>query len=180
MRLFVVAISSVILFFPTFWLFNAVVGPNWGAGIAAVAMYIAFPVLALRIWAKRDPPAAQSMELALRDGKLAEAEYEITDAVAYAEEEDEGLLYLLSIGETRTLCLSGQYLYEPVERGEFPSSRVRVFWHKTDGFTYGIQCLGSPLAASKTVQRAEGGEQAMLEDRQVIEQALSSLVPGAA
>lgn len=183
MRLLVVAIGSVILFFPTYALFQAAVGPDWGGGIAAVALFIAFPVLALRLWVPRDPPAAASMEQALRDGLLATADYDVTEAVAVADEADEdadeGLVYLLSVGEGRTLCLSGQYLADAVERGAFPSTRIRILWHQSEGFTYGVQCLGSPLAATTAPRRVQRGDQPAFEDRQVMDRTLSSLVAGA-
>ena len=50
MRYLVIAIASVVLFFPTYWLFHAVVGPNWGPGIAVVSIFVAFPLIALNIW----------------------------------------------------------------------------------------------------------------------------------
>jgi len=71
MRFLVIAIGSIVLFFPAFWLFDAVVGPNWGAGIAAVAMYIAFPVLALTVWPAKKAPSETSLLNALEEGTLA-------------------------------------------------------------------------------------------------------------
>lgn len=50
MRFAIIALASVALFFPTFWLFQGVIGPIWGGCIAAVGMYIAFPAVALRAW----------------------------------------------------------------------------------------------------------------------------------
>jgi hypothetical protein len=90
MRFITIAIASAVLFFPTFWLFSSVVGVNWGAGIAAVAMYVAFPILGLKIWR---PPASQnlpSMESALAAGELGAVEYEISEVVEIEECEDEG------------------------------------------------------------------------------------------
>ena len=145
MRFIAIAIASVLLFFPTFWLFNSVVGANWGAGIAAVAMYIAFPILGMRIWR---PPASHdsvSMEVALASGELGTGEYEINEVVEVEELEDEGKHFLLAISTSETLFLSGQYLYEPSERGTFPSTSIRLFWHKSLGVTYGVQCLGEPI-----------------------------------
>jgi hypothetical protein len=53
MRLLLIAILSVILFFPLFWALHPFFGPNWGAGIAAFMMYIGFPALFLLKWSKR-------------------------------------------------------------------------------------------------------------------------------
>ena len=53
MRLLLIAIASVILFFPLYAILHPVFGPNWGAGIAAFMMYIGFPSLFLLKWGKR-------------------------------------------------------------------------------------------------------------------------------
>jgi hypothetical protein len=145
MRFITIAIASAVLFFPTFWLFSAVVGVDWGAGIAAVAMYVAFPILGLKIWR---PPASQnlaSMESALAAGELGTTEYEISEVVEIEECEDEGKHFFLAIGPSETLFLSGQYLYDVLERGNFPSSRICLFWHKSLGVTYGVQSIGEPI-----------------------------------
>lgn len=177
MRLLVVAIASVVLFFPTFWLFNAVVGPNWGAGIAAVAMYIAFPVLALRAWPERKGASFVSMEQALERGQLAQETFAVTEAVSVLETEDEGLHFFLAVGEDRTLFLSGQYLYQPTESGSFPSTCIRVYWNKDSGVTYGVECLGQSLAPSKRLPNLRGDPPS---DRQVIQQSISQAVESAA
>jgi len=53
MRLLLIAIASVILFFPLYWILHPVFGANWGAGIAAFMMYIGLPNLFLFKWYKR-------------------------------------------------------------------------------------------------------------------------------
>ena len=53
MRLILIAIVSVVLFFPLYWMLHPFFGPNWGAGIAAFMMYIGFPVLFLSKWDER-------------------------------------------------------------------------------------------------------------------------------
>ena len=53
MRLLLLAIVSVILFFPLYWMLHPFFGPNWGAGIAAFMMYIGFPTLFILKWSKR-------------------------------------------------------------------------------------------------------------------------------
>lgn len=182
-RFLVVAVVSVILFFPTYWLFHAVVGPDWGAGIAAVAMYVAFPAIALRLWREKASIRPPSMESALVTGQLGQAEYDVSEAVSIEEAEDEGLHFYLSIGPSKTLFLSGQYLYEQSENGSFPSSRIRLFWHKTLGITYGVESLGHPLASSRhlpplTIQQMQSAEAP--EDRQVFSRSISSLLQSAA
>jgi len=183
MRLVVVAGGSVVLFFPTFWLLNAVVGQQWGAGIAAFAMYVAFPALALRLWRGKGPTRPPTMEQALARGELAQEEYDVNEVYAVEEEEDEGLHFYLAVGFNRTLFLSGQYLYEPVESGSFPSSKVRLHWHKTLGLTYGVECLGLPITPSRrlppfTVEQMRATE--MPEDRQVLQQPIGGVFRNAA
>ena len=53
MRLLLIAIASLILFFPLYWALHPFFGPNWGGGIAAFMMYIGFPSLFLLKWSKR-------------------------------------------------------------------------------------------------------------------------------
>lgn len=50
MRLLLISILSVLLFFPTYWVLYPVLGPDWGAGIALFMMAIGFPVAFLRKW----------------------------------------------------------------------------------------------------------------------------------
>lgn len=50
MRLLSIALLSVMLFFPLYWALHPVLGPNWGAGLAAVMMYVGFPVALLVIF----------------------------------------------------------------------------------------------------------------------------------
>ncbi len=49
-KLAVVAVASALLFFPVFWIFSAIAGQDWGAGIALVGMFVVFPVFGLRLF----------------------------------------------------------------------------------------------------------------------------------
>jgi len=48
MRLLLIAIASLILFFPLFWALNPFFGQDWGAWIAAFLMFIVFPTFLLK------------------------------------------------------------------------------------------------------------------------------------
>ena len=50
MRLLLIAIASIVLFFPLYWLLHPLFGPDWGSGIAVFTMYIVFPALFLLKW----------------------------------------------------------------------------------------------------------------------------------
>ena len=178
MRFIAIAVCSVVLFFPTYWLFNSVVGPNWGAGIAAVAMYIAFPVLAMSIWSHEDE-AEESFMTALADGSLMSSDYDISEAVQIEDLEDGGLNFLLDVGDGRTLFLSGQYLFGPFDTGQFPSTAIRVFWGKEHGLTYGVQALGERLLPTRTLPAptAELIESGVFPgDRDIVAQDIDSVV----
>ena len=149
MRYIVVAVLSIALFFPMYWLFESVVGPNWGAGIAAVAMYIAFPVVALSVWKAKPSLSNVSMADALENGKLGTADFDVHDAIMVQEAEDEGFIFFLDIGNGRTLFLAGQYLYTPCEKNRFPSDKIRVYWHTDLELTYGVESLGNHLLPSE-------------------------------
>ena len=112
------------------------------------------------------------MEGALAAGELCVVEYEVSEAIEVEEFEDEGKHFLLAIGPSETLFLSGQYLYEPVERGIFPSTRIGLFGHKALGITYGVQCLGEPmkptvLLSALTEEQFKAG--AVPSDRDVLQ-----------
>lgn len=178
MRFLTIAVGSVVLFFPLFWLFDAIVGPSWSAGIAAFAMYIAFPVLALKLWGSPKTKTLPSMESALAAGELLSVEYVVSAAVEVQESEDEGKHFYLAVGSDETLFLSGQYLCEPVERGAFPNTRILVHSHKILNFSYGVACLGEPLSDVQhyppfTGQQFQQGSGP--EDRQTFAGALSEV-----
>ena len=167
------------LFFPAFWLFSQAVGDNWGAGIAAVAMYLAFPILMMKVWPEPRKKKSDTMREAMENGVLSSTEYEIRDVVEIEEFEDEGRHFLLDIGGDRTLVLSGQYLYEPVESGKFPSSRIRIYWHAKEGYTFGIECLGNKILPSKTIKpiaEDEDDPNRVASDRELLDQPLGKVV----
>lgn len=145
MRILFVAVSAVVLFFPIFWLFAQVVGNDWGAGIAALFMYVWYPYMALKFLGRKDAVPASDMESALAKGELAVKEYDVSAYIEIDEFEDEGLFFLLSIGPDETFCLRGQYLYEAVESGGFPASKIRVFWNRRLNSTYGVEGSGMQL-----------------------------------
>ena len=145
MRYIFVPISAVILFFPAFWLFSQVVGDDWGAGIAAFFMYIWYPFMALRFFARNDISEVDDMTQALASGVLEVSEYSVKSVIEIEESDDEGMFFLLEVGDNQTLCLRGQYLYESTERGSFPSSQIKIFWNKGIGFSYGVEGNGTKL-----------------------------------
>jgi hypothetical protein len=179
MRFIIIAITSIILFFPAFWLFSQVVGDNWGAGIAAVAMYLAFPILMMKVWPETKKRHPDAMYEALVNGTLSSADYSIEEAVEIEEYEDEGQHYLLDIGNAQTLSLSGQYLNSLVEAGKFSSSRIRVYWDTAEGCTFGIECLGAKILPSETLKpltEAAYDQNIVPADREVLDQPLRKVV----
>ncbi|WP_426994526.1 hypothetical protein [Methylomonas sp. CM2] len=107
--------------------------------------YVVIPVFLLCLWPAQKAKQSKSMQDALYDGDLLTVEHEVQDVVQIEEIEDEGLHFLLAIETGDTLSLSGQYLYGPVERNEFPSRRVRLFTNKTTGLLYGIEPIGERI-----------------------------------
>jgi len=74
--------------------------------------------------------------------------FEIIDAIEVAEEEDEGKHYYLRLADGRVLFLSGQYLYEPVASGRFPSTRITVVRAPDSGVVLSLRPEGDVLAPS--------------------------------
>ena len=81
-------------------------------------------------------------------GEVDETRFEIVDAIEVAEEEDEGKHYYLRLIDGRVLFLSGQYLYEPVAAGRFPSTRITVVRAPDSGVVLSLRPEGDGLAAS--------------------------------
>lgn len=73
----------------------------------------------------------------------------IKDAIAVDEREDEGLSYYLLLDDERTLFLSGQYLYEPAERG-FPWASFEIVQVPREGGVLRVVQRGPALVPSRT------------------------------
>jgi len=179
LRYLFVAISSVILFFPVYWLFHAVVGQDWGAGIAAFFMYIWYPVMALKFLSRNDRFEPSEMSEALAEGNLDVSCFTVYRCIDIEETEDEGPICLLDIGEGRTLGLSGQYLYDAIATNTFPSREIKVFWNRRTGETYGVEGIGTRIDESQTLPSlTEHQWNACLvpKDRQIVNQSLDQIV----
>jgi len=147
MKLLVIAIISLVLFFPAYWLFHSVVGPNWGAGITAVGMYIFFPFLLLKVWKSKSENTP--IEVALAAGELSVSEFNILDIAEIEDLESGELHYIADIGNDKTLCLRGNYLFEAFDQRRFPSTKVTIYFNKKDNISYGIECRGDKLIPLK-------------------------------
>ena len=107
------------------------------------------------------------------------SEYEVSGVFVINEFEDEGMFYLLQIGAEGTLCLRGQYLYDAVESGLFPSSRIRNFWNKSEGFTYRVEGLGKkiiPQQVLKPLNEKQWESNTLPGDRDIIESEMDEVV----
>jgi len=141
--------------------------------------YVAIPAYLLHIWPAKSKEKPIPIETALWEGNLATTEYEIGDIAQIEETEDEGLHFLISTKSGGTLFLSGQYLYELVDRKLFPSERVRVFRNRITGMPYGIEPVGSPLTEWPTygaLSTSQASEETDLQDGQIYEQSVAAIV----
>jgi hypothetical protein len=141
--------------------------------------YVALPALLLRLWPEPQGQKEKSMQDALCDGDLVMAEHVVRDAAQIEELEDEGLHFLLATGTGQTLCLSGQYLYGPVERKSFPSTAVRIYKNRKSGVTYGIETLGSRIDQWQTYdpfRLEQVGSDMMIEDGKLYSESIAELV----
>ncbi|MFK8014793.1 MAG: hypothetical protein AB8G17_05095 [Gammaproteobacteria bacterium] len=59
MRLLIIAIFCLIIFFPCFWLFSAVVGTSWGGWLATVFCWLFLPFMLLSKWTYSRNPILQ-------------------------------------------------------------------------------------------------------------------------
>jgi hypothetical protein len=146
LRLIIIAIVCTMLLIPIAGYSSNII--KNGPLLIAVSFglsYVAIPAFLLYIWPAPKGKAAKSMQDALWDGDLVTIHWEIHEAAQIEEFEDEGLHFLFTVEPGKTLCLSGQYLYRPVERGSFPSEQVRIFMQKSSGVIYGIEPVGQRL-----------------------------------
>jgi hypothetical protein len=179
LRLIIIAVVCTMLLFPIAG-FTSKIITNEPLLIAVTfgLACIAIPAFLLHIWPASEAKLRKSMQDALWDGELVTAEHEVRDIAQIEEIEDEGLHFLLAIETGQTLSLSGQYLYGPVERNEFPSRRVRVFANKTTGLIYGVESVGEripswPLYDSFTDEKVNPDP--MLEDGKLYPQSIADI-----
>jgi hypothetical protein len=146
LRLIVIAAVCTMLLIPVAGFASNIIsnGPLLIAVSFGLA-YVVFPAILLQVWPAPKGKKFKSMQDALWDGELLTVEYEARTVAEIEETEDEGLHFLVAIDSGQTLCLSGQYLYGPVERKVFPSERIRVFKNRATGLFYGIEPVGKPL-----------------------------------
>ncbi|NOZ53009.1 MAG: hypothetical protein GXP08_07665 [Gammaproteobacteria bacterium] len=180
MRILFIAISSLVLFFPVYWLFSQAVGNNWGAGIATFFMYVWYPYMAMKFFSLNDAKEFDDISIALAEGTLEVTEYDVSSFIEIEENEgeEEGLHYLLSIGENQTLSLYGPYLYDAVDQGNFPSTKIRVFWNKNNGDTYGVIGIGTKLLPLKTIPpltESQWQSSKLPMDRDIVESAITNV-----
>jgi hypothetical protein len=140
--------------------------------------YIVAPAVLLQLWPARRVTKWKSMGDALWDGELLTVDYPVSAVAQIEEMEDEGFHFLVAIDNVGTLWLSGQYLYGPVERGEFPSQCIRLFRNKVTGALYGIEATGRRLEHWVTYDpvRGEPTEAGFdLEDSKVYSQSIEQI-----
>ncbi|HSL20144.1 MAG TPA: hypothetical protein VK886_01320 [Vicinamibacterales bacterium] len=113
--------------------------------IAAVAWYVGIQRKARREYARLAAGAEQEAAAGVVQSTI----YTITDAVAVAEAEDEGLSYYLLLDDGRTLFLSGQYLYDPTDNG-FPWESFEIVHVASGSWVLRVVPRGRPIAPSWT------------------------------
>ncbi len=178
MKYLLLIFASLVLFFPIYWLFEPVVGQNWGAGIAAVAMYLAFPIIGL-LWIDRTTKEPDSMLEALHGGTLSFAEHNVYDVITIGDYASGLNFYLLAIDGGKTLVLSGEYCNEQVKKGLFPSSRIRLYWDKSSLKTYGVEPIGNRILVSNQIEANSldiDNKGCQLKDRDIFKQTLSHII----
>ena len=147
-RLLVIAVVSTFLLIPIAG-FSSNIVSNTAALIlvSVVTGYVIVPAILLKIWEPRDLPVTGYLDEAVATGTLTYSDFDVRQVISIAESEDEGLHFLLEVGPDQTLFLSGQYLYGPVEKGLFPSTKIRIYWDSGDDMTVGVAGLGTPVEA---------------------------------
>lgn len=133
----------------------------------------------------RRPPktvSAAELEKELEQAGLLEIhEFRARRAIMVEEFEDEGLYYLLDVGDGNTLCLTGQelYDYEPMTEKDdgvtspraFPNTHFVLKLHKIDRYTVALDLLGSPFEPEHVFEHFKGDDfkfDRVMENGQII------------
>lgn len=74
--------------------------------------------------------------------------YEVADAIAIDEREDEGSQYFLKLRDEQVLFVAGQHLYEFEEDTRFPTTKFQVVKTPRTGRLLAFNCLGAYLPPS--------------------------------
>ena len=146
LRLIAIAVICTMLLIPIAGFSSNIISS--GPLLIAVSFglaYFVIPAYLLRIWPAQKRSKVKSMQDALWQGELVTVEHQVSQVAQIEEIEDEGFHFLLTTERGDTLFLSGQDLYGPVERKNFPSQKVRVFTNRASGLRYGIEPVGPPL-----------------------------------
>jgi len=101
--------------------------------------------------AQRSPSRAEQSARVRQELEQGEAEvlrYQVLDAIAVEELEDEGLGFYLKLADGRVLFLAGQYLHEPVEERRFPNTFIELVRAPTTHELLDFRVLGVNLQAS--------------------------------
>jgi hypothetical protein len=131
----------------------------FAVGVASAVMSVYLRRLFARSAASARAAAASDAGAAQVD----ESTFAIVDAIQVPETEDEGLHFFLRLVDGRVLFLSGQYLYEAVEEGRFPSSRVTVVRAPSSEIVLDFTPTGDYLAP--TTVRAPFSDDELARDR---------------
>jgi hypothetical protein len=125
---------------------------------------------------------AKDLEKELEQAGLLEAqEFHATRAVMVEEFDDEGLYYLLDLGDGRTLCLNGQfyYDYEPMTEKDDGVTRARAFpnthfilkRHKVEGYAVTLETLGEsfePVRVFDHFKEDDFNNDRVMDDGQIV------------
>ena len=99
---------------------------------------------------ERRPPTGPTLWDDVQAGTAQVIRYDVSDALAVEEFEDEGLSYYLELTDGRVVFLMGQYLYEPVEQLQFPARRVEIVRTTATDTVLRVTALGPHLPPSAT------------------------------
>jgi len=65
LRLLLIGIASVVLFFPTWWVLYPKFGPDWSIGVAVFMTVLGYPILFLHHWRRSTNPIIKAGNYAL-------------------------------------------------------------------------------------------------------------------
>lgn len=181
LRLLVIAIVSTFLLIPIAgYSSNIIQNETLLIMTSVMTGYVIVPAILLKLWpVSPSLPVNDTMFDTLMKGQLVSENYHVQQAVAIEEVDDEGLHYLLAVDSDKTLYLNGQYLYDPVERGEFPSTNIHVFRNRQTGSVFGIDPQGTPVSVSTTLPPLLAATRTnpwLLDDYKLLECSLDAVV----
>lgn len=120
---------------------------QWLVVSALMALWLVVSIPLFRAGRKRF--GASSLHQDIANGFAIVNRFEVAEVIALEEYEDLGPAYFVRTTEGTVHFFMGQYLYDPVDDGQFPCSEFETVRTPLSGVLLDIACSGEPITPTK-------------------------------